>query len=100
MAVAHDVKALFEKMSCGKLEASFRTPPLLPLPHWPELEAVLPDGGLPRGVVELASLRFLGGATSVALAAVRAGQSRGEHAWCAWVDAAGSLHAPGVVAAG
>jgi recombination protein RecA len=114
MAVAHDVKALFEKLSCGKLEASFRTPPLLPIPQWPELEAVLPDGGFPRGVVELACPRFrpgsggagdlpsqaLGGATSVALAAVRAGQSRGEHAWCAWVDPEGSLYAPGVVAAG
>ena len=36
----------------------------------------------------------------MALAAVRAGQARGRGAWCAWVDPEGTLHAPGVVAAG
>jgi recombination protein RecA len=72
----------------------------LSLPEWPELEAVLPDHGFPRGVVDLTSPGALGGATSVALAAVKAGQSAGEHAWCAWIDPEGSLHAPGVVAAG
>jgi recombination protein RecA len=99
MAVAHDVKALFDKLShlSVGLEAS---PPALPLPDWPELAAALPDGAFPRGVIELTSSRALGGATSVALAAVRAGQSRGKDAWCAWVDAEGSLYAPGVFAAG
>src|SRR5260221_13944921 len=67
---------------------------------WPELDAVLPDGGLPRGVVELAAPRALGGSTSVALAAVRAGQARGAKTWCAWLDPEATLHAPGVVAAG
>ena len=67
---------------------------------WPGLGDLLPDGGLPRGVVELASPRALGGSTSVALAAVRAGQARGRSAWCAWLDPEGTLHAPGVVAAG
>jgi hypothetical protein len=67
---------------------------------WPELDAVLPDGGLPRGVVELAAPRALGGSTSVALAAVRAGLARGASAWCAWIDPERTLHAPGVVAAG
>ena len=43
---------------------------------WPGLNDLLPDGGLPRGVVELAAPRALGGSTSVALAAVRAGQER------------------------
>src|SRR5262249_42660715 len=72
-----------------------------PLPlSWPELDAVLPDAGLPRGVVELCAPHALGGSTSVALAAVRAGQARENGAWCAWVDPEGTLHAPGVVAAG
>jgi recombination protein RecA len=68
---------------------------------WSGLDAILPDGGLPRGaVVELSAPHALGGATSLALAAVTAGQGRNEDAWCAWVDPEGSLHAPGVVAAG
>jgi len=73
--------------------------PLLRL-AWPGLDDVLPDGGLRRGVVELTALRALGGATSLALAAVRAGQSRSQGAFCAWVDPEATLHAPGVVAAG
>jgi recombination protein RecA len=36
----------------------------------------------------------------VALAAVQAGQARAPGAWCAWIDPEGTLHAPGVVAAG
>ncbi len=66
---------------------------------WPELESVLPDRGLPRGVVELAAPGALGGATRVALAAVRGGQERGAGAWCAWLDPEGSLYAPGVAQA-
>jgi recombination protein RecA len=62
---------------------------------------MLPDRGLPCGVVELSAPRALGGSTSVALAAVRAAQTRGgASAWCAWLDPEGTLHAPGVVAAG
>jgi recombination protein RecA len=82
---------------------------------WPELDAALPDGGLPRGVVELAAPRALGGSTSVALAAVRSAQQRAkaslarsseargraqEHGWCAWIDPEGTLYAPGVAKAG
>jgi recombination protein RecA len=67
---------------------------------WAELDAVLPGGGLPRGVVELSAPRALGGATSVGLAAVQAGQARAPGAWCAWIDPEGTLHAPGLVAAG
>jgi hypothetical protein len=67
---------------------------------WPELDALLPDRGLPRGVVELAAPHALGGATSVALAAVRAAQGRDARAWCAWVDPEASLYAPGVAMAG
>jgi hypothetical protein len=51
-------------------------------------------------VVELAAPRALGGSTSVAFAAVRAGQARADKAWCAWIDPEETLHAPGVVAAG
>ncbi len=67
---------------------------------WPELDAALPDGGLPRGVVELAAPRALGGGASIALAAVRAAHARNERAWCAWVDPESTLYAPGVVASG
>lgn len=66
---------------------------------WPSLSDILPDG-FPRGVVELASHGLLGGATSVALAAVRAGQARAPTAWSAWIDPEATLHAPGVFAAG
>jgi hypothetical protein len=67
---------------------------------WPELDAVLPDGGLPRGVVELAAPCSLGGGTSIALAAIRAVHARDARAWCAWVDPEATLYAPGVKRAG
>ncbi len=67
---------------------------------WPELDAALPDGGLPRGVVELTCPRALGGATSIALCAVRAAHARDARAWCAWIDPEGTLHAPGMAMAG
>jgi len=100
MSAAHDVEALLAQLGSRVHLAN-----VAPTTHslvlgWPELDALLPDGGLPRGVVELAAPHARGGATSVALAAVRAGQARGQGAWCAWVDPEGTLHAPGVVAAG
>jgi protein ImuA len=67
---------------------------------WPELDAALPDGGLPRGVVELAAPRALGGGASIAFAAVRAAQARNPRAWCAWVDPESTLYAPGLVGGG
>jgi hypothetical protein len=67
---------------------------------WPDLDDVLPDHGLPRGVVELRPPRALGGATSIALVAVRAAHARDERAWCAWIDPDGMLYAPGVAMAG
>jgi hypothetical protein len=67
---------------------------------WPELDAALPDGGFPRGVVELAAPRALGGAASIALAAIRAVHARDAKAWCAWVDPEATLYAPGVAFAG
>jgi hypothetical protein len=71
----------------------------LPL-DWPELDAALPDGGLPRGVVELAAPHALGGGTSIALAAIRAAHAKSPRAWCAWLDPESTLYAPGVAAAG
>jgi len=67
---------------------------------WPELDAALPDGGLPRGVVELAAPRALGGGASIALAAIRAAHARDARAWCAWIDPEATLYAPGVKGAG
>src|SRR5580704_5460134 len=102
MSTAHDVGALLARFgSSNKLRMADGHEPSRPLVlAWPGLEEVLPDGGLPRGVVELAAPRALGGSTSIALAAVRAGQGRAGGAWCAWVDPERTLHAPGVVAAG
>jgi hypothetical protein len=100
MSAAHDVESLLAQLGSRVQRASLTEPARTLALGWPALEALLPDGGLPRGVVELAAPRALGGGTSVALAAVRAGQARGKSAWCAWVDPEGSLHAPGVVAAG
>lgn len=67
---------------------------------------VLPDGGLPRGaVVEIAARHGLAQGTSVALAVVASAQAesraRGaDSAWCAFLDAGASLHAPAVQASG
>ena len=57
---------------------------------WPELEKVLPDGGLPRGVVEIASPvgkhgALRGGATTIALRAIGAVHAADARAWCAWI---------------
>lgn len=89
---------------------------------WPELEAALPDHGLPRGVVEIAALPRLhgkisssssalscpesmrGGATSIAIAAMRSMHALDVHAWCAWISPAHaeipSLYAPALAQAG
>lgn len=92
---------------------------------WPELERVLPDRGLPRGVIELAApyqrgqrgqgkgaphtpatLAMRGGATTIALAAVRAvhraDAAGGGIGWCAWITetTAPPLYAPAVAQAG
>src|SRR2546421_6298879 len=81
----------------GPISAPVEAPLVL---GWPELDAALPDGGLPRGVVELAAPRALGGGTSIALAAMRAAHARDARAWCAWIDPEATLYAPGVAAAG
>jgi len=103
MAAAQEIEALLDRLDRSKLRvarALLEDPAALSLEDWPELGEALPDRGLPRGVVELAAPRALGGSTSVALAAVQAGQGRGEGAFCAWIDPESSLYAPGVVAAG
>ena len=78
---------------------------LLPL-EWPELARVLPDGGLPLGVIELASPvtktgTMAGGATTIALAAVSAIHAKNPRAWCAWVTPSSTpmLYAPAVAQA-
>ncbi len=67
---------------------------------WPSIDALLPDGGLPRGVIELASRHALGGPTRVAARAVAAAHQRNERAWCAWLDPEATLHAPGIARVG
>ncbi len=89
--------SLGSRIACA--DRALARPPALAL-DWPEVDALLPDGGFPRGVVELTSPRALGGSTSVALAAVRAAQSKDLRAWCAWIDPEATLYGPGVVRAG
>lgn len=73
---------------------------------WPQLDEVLPDGGLLRGgVVELRVHDRSAAATSIALAACRAAaleaaRHGGAAPWCAFVDPSATLYAPGVSAAG
>ena len=71
-----------------------------------ELNAILPDGGLPRGsIVELSVTGGLAVATSLALAACRSAQDEaisrgGSVPWCAFIDPSGTLYGPGVASAG
>ena len=101
MSAAHDVEALLAQLGSKVHLAERRRAGAPARPGVARARALLPDGGLPRGVVELAAPRALGGATSVALAAVRAGQARGQER-VVRVDRSRRvrLHAPGVVAAG
>jgi hypothetical protein len=82
---------------------------------WPELARVLPDHGLPRGVIEIASLTdrstgtgsrmknvaLRGGATTIALSAVRAVHAADPRGWCAWITESNAppLYAPAVAQA-
>lgn len=65
---------------------------------WPELDRLLPDRGLPRGVTELSGR----GATTVALRAVAAAHARDARSYAAWVtpEEEGGLYAPGAAQAG
>jgi recombination protein RecA len=67
-------------------------------------DAVLPDGGLPRGQVTEVAVQSPAQATSLALWACRAAQreakTRGSEAWCAFIDPSQSLFAPALGPAG
>jgi recombination protein RecA len=95
------VEALLARLGSkvDRADRALARPPALSL-EWPEVDALLPDGGLPRGVVEIATPRALGGATSFALAAVRAAQRKDSRAWCAWIDPEATLYGPGAARAG
>jgi hypothetical protein len=74
---------------------------------WEELELILPDRGVPRGVVEIASPlgergALRGGGTTIALATVCTAQTEDARAWCAWItpEDAPMLYAPAAVQAG
>lgn len=94
-----------EPPSSGVSEGTTARHGVLPLGS-AELNAILPDGGLPRGsVVELSVTGGLAVATSLALAACRSAQDEavahgGAVPWCAFVDPSSTLYGPGVVAAG
>ncbi|HYP89984.1 MAG TPA: recombinase A [Polyangiaceae bacterium] len=72
----------------------------------PELDALLPDGGIPRGsVVELCATGEGALGTSLGLKACAQAQAEarargGSTPWCAFVDPSGTLYGPGVAAAG
>ena len=67
---------------------------------WPEVEAVLPDGGFPVGVVELSSKGGLAAATKMAARAIAAALSASQKAHAAWVDPEETLFGPGLVQQG
>jgi recombination protein RecA len=68
---------------------------------WPELDRILPDGGLPHAVVEITCAHHaFAGATRVAVSAIAAAQRRDASAWCAWMDSRATLFAPGLARAG
>lgn len=95
-------------LGLGREKSALGAGEVLPLPE--AVSALLPEGGLLRGgVVEIASARGLGKATSLAIAACASAQAearlRGggvatQGAWCAWVDPTGSLPAPFALAGG
>ena len=67
---------------------------------WPAVDAILPDGGLPRGVVEVASHRALGGPTRLAARAIAAAHAKDARGFSAWIDPEATLHAPGLARVG
>lgn len=64
------------------------------------LEELLPDGGYPNGVVELCAPSRLGGATTLALAAIAAMHAADPESHAAWIDPEATLYAPGAAWAG
>lgn len=112
-AVSLDASTLARLGVLQGTEAMLPARSVLPL-DWPELEKALPDGGLPRGVVELAATTRMmssvrsahpfesmrGGTTTIAISAIRAVHADDERAWCAWITpkASGSMKTPGLYA--
>lgn len=68
----------------------------------PELDALLPGGGFPVGVVELSAPHGVGGATWLRARALAALHARSPHALGAWVEpvAGPFLHAPALAQLG
>lgn len=73
------------------------------------VDAALPEGGLPRGVVvELSAPQGLARATTLALSLCASAQADARHrssddtqgAWCAWLDPTATLFAPGAARVG
>lgn len=79
-------------------EDAERSSGALPL-RFPALDAVLPDGGLPLGVTEIASPHARS-TTSIGLSAVASAHAKDARAWCGWVMAGEQLYAPGLLQAG
>ncbi len=106
-AVASIDAAMLARWGVSQGAESFAPPISILSLDWPELEKVLPDHGLPRGVIELAAPMtkegaMRGGATTIALRAVAAIHAKEERSWCAWLtpNEAPSLYAPAVAQAG
>lgn len=97
--------AVFQEGGAVRSNRSEAAPAPLTVDHG-ELDAVLPDGGLPRGAVT--ELSILGGAaqgTTLSLLACRSAMEEakargGEAPWCAFVDPSSTLHGPGLVRLG
>lgn len=105
-ALARAVGADFGQAAAGLQAAGLQAASSQALRLGLPLDALLPDGGLPRGaVVEMAISGAAALGTSVALAACQAAQrsqlfAGSPAAWCAFVDPTGSLYAPAAVQAG
>lgn len=81
-------------------------PPLSRSTGWVELDAILPDGGLPYGIVEMACAspqtraRAWAGATAIVTSTIAHALGQDDRALAAWIDPDRSLHAPGLLQAG
>jgi recombination protein RecA len=101
---AHLLERLPPGVTRGAFEARGTGEEVLPF-GIPELDSVLPGGGIARGaVVELAVASGAALATSLSLSACRSAQQQafergGEIPWCAFLDASATLYAPAVVEA-
>jgi len=66
--------------------------------RWAELDGALPDGGFPKGLIELTAPNGLGGSASIALSAIAALHVSHPDSHAAWLESADtSLSAPAVL---